>query len=75
MQVTDREMLSTFRGGLNMSTFFMRDVRNQDTASYDALLEMMRREIINDELINHRIRLPVVFNPLRDNVEEDPSLN
>ncbi|XP_022883682.1 uncharacterized protein LOC111400501 [Olea europaea var. sylvestris] len=55
VQVTDHEALSTLRGGLNMNTLFWKDVQNQDPTTYDALLEMMRREIINEELIEHGI--------------------
>ncbi|XP_022880635.1 uncharacterized protein LOC111397904 [Olea europaea var. sylvestris] len=56
VQVTNREALSALRGGLNMNTLFWKDVQNQDPTTYDALLEMMRREIINGELIEHRNR-------------------
>lgn len=56
MQVTDREALSVMRGGLNMDTLFRRDMQNQDPTTCDVLLEMMRCEIINEELIEHRNR-------------------
>lgn len=39
-----------------MNTLFWRDVQNQYPTTYDVLLEMMRREIINEELIEHRNR-------------------
>lgn len=56
VQVTDREALTTLRGGLDMNSLFWRDVQNRDPATYDALLEMIRREILNEELKDHRNR-------------------
>lgn len=53
-QVIDKEALSTLRGGLNMNFLFWRDVRNQNSTTYDALIEIMRIKIINEKLINHR---------------------
>lgn len=34
---------------------FWRDVHNQNLTTYDALLEILRQEIINEESIDHRI--------------------
>lgn len=53
-QVTDREALSALRGGFNLNTLFWRDVRNKNLTTYDAFMEMMRSEIVNEEVINHR---------------------
>lgn len=36
-----------------MNSLFCRDVQNKDLTSYDALLEMVRRKIINVKLIDH----------------------
>lgn len=50
-QVTDREVLSALRRGLNINILFWMDVRNKNPTSYNA---MMRSEIVNEELIDHR---------------------
>lgn len=52
-QVMDSEALSTLRGGLNINTLFWRDVRNRKPATYDEMVEMMRVEIVNKEMIKH----------------------
>lgn len=39
-----------------MNTLFWRDVRNKNPTTYDALVEMMRSEIVNEKLIDHRNR-------------------
>lgn len=46
VQVTNREVLTALRGELDMNSLFCKDVQNKDPASYDTLLEMIRREII-----------------------------
>lgn len=46
----DREALTTLRGRLDMNSFFWRVMQNKDLASYDVLLKMIMREIINEEL-------------------------
>lgn len=56
VQVTNCEALSTLLESLKVNTLFSRDVQNKDPTMYDALLKMMRREIINEELIDHRNR-------------------
>lgn len=56
VQVTDREALTALRGGLDMNSLFWRDVQNKDPTTYDALLEMIRQEILNEELKDHRNR-------------------
>lgn len=48
--------LVALRRGLNMNTLFWRDVQNQHSIMYDALMEMMRCKIINEELIDQRNR-------------------
>lgn len=53
-QITDREALSALRGGLNMNTLFWRGVQNRNHITYDALVELMKSKIYNEELINHR---------------------
>lgn len=53
-QVTDREALSSLREGLNINTLFWRDVRNKNLTTYDGLVKMMKSEIVNEKLINHR---------------------
>lgn len=52
-RVMNREALSALRGGLNMNTLSWRDVRNQNPTTCDVLVEMMRSEIENKELIDH----------------------
>lgn len=52
MQIIEREAPLALRGELNMNTIFWRDVQNHDPSNYDALLNMMMREIINEELID-----------------------
>jgi len=56
VQFTDKEALTTLRGGLDMNSFFWRDVQNKDPTTYDALLEMIRCEILNEELKDHMNR-------------------
>lgn len=41
-------------GGLDINSLFWRDVQNEDLTSYDTLLEMIGREIINEKLRYHR---------------------
>lgn len=53
-QLMDHEVLSALRRVLKMNTLFWRNVQNQNPMKYDVLLEMMRREIINEELIANR---------------------
>ncbi|CAI9762901.1 unnamed protein product [Fraxinus pennsylvanica] len=55
-QVTDKEALSAPKGGLNMNTLFWRNVRSKNPSTYDELVEMMKVEIVNEEMINHRNR-------------------
>lgn len=57
-----------------MNIIFWRDVQNQDLTSYDALLEIMRRQIINKKLIDHQNRANKGLPPLQRNIEEDPPL-
>lgn len=56
MKITDKEALTALRGGLDTNSLFWRDVQNKDPATYDALLEMIRREILNEKLKDHRNR-------------------
>ncbi|XP_022891812.1 uncharacterized protein LOC111406656 [Olea europaea var. sylvestris] len=63
MQVADHEALAAPRVGLNTNTLFWREVQNQDPTTYDALLEMIRWEIINEELIENRNRANRGFSP------------
>lgn len=55
-QVMDREALSALKGGLNMNTLFWRDVRSKKPDTYDELVEIMRVEIVNEEMIDHQNR-------------------
>lgn len=62
-QVADKEALSTLKEGLNMSTLVKRDVQNKNPITYDTLVEMMRSEIVNKELIDHRNRISMGLPP------------
>lgn len=53
-QVTDRKALSALKEGLNLNTLFWRDVWSRNLTSYDELVEIMRVEIVNEEMIDHR---------------------
>lgn len=53
-QIADKEALLALNGGLNMSNLFWRDVRNKNPVTYNELVEMMRVEIVNEEMIDHR---------------------
>lgn len=54
--ITDREALTALSGGLDINSLFLRDVQNKELTSYDALLEMIKRVIINKDLKDHRNR-------------------
>lgn len=56
VQFTEKEALIILRERLNMNILFWRDVQNKGPTSYNSLLEMIRREIINKELNYHRSR-------------------
>lgn len=43
----------TIRERLDMNSIFWRDVQNKDPTSYDALLEMIKQEIINEKVRDH----------------------
>ncbi|XP_022857368.1 uncharacterized protein LOC111378408 [Olea europaea var. sylvestris] len=72
-QVTDREALSALKGGLNMNTLFWRDVRSKHPATYDALVEMMRVEIVSREMIDHRNRAAQGLPPPQRQVGRGPT--
>lgn len=65
MQVMDREALTALKEGLDMNSLFWRDVQNKDPTSYNALLEMIRREIIYEELRDHQNRANQGLPPLQ----------
>lgn len=46
-------IVNNFKGWLYMNSPFWRDVQSKDPTSYDALLKMIRRKIINGELRDH----------------------
>lgn len=73
VQVTDYEALSALRECLNMNYFFGRIYKiRTPLLIYDVLLEMMKREIINEELINLWIELVGVSCLNKDSMGEDP---
>lgn len=47
-------LLDLLRRCLNMNTLFGRDVRNKNPTPHDSMMKMMRSQIINEELIDHR---------------------
>ncbi|XP_022859618.1 uncharacterized protein LOC111380322 [Olea europaea var. sylvestris] len=49
-----REALSALKDGLNMNTLFWMDLCSKNPATYDELVEMMRVEIVNKEMIDHQ---------------------
>lgn len=64
-QETDMEALWTLRGGLNMNNLFWRDVKNQNLTTYDALVKILKSEIVTEELIDHRNRTSLGLPPLQ----------
>ncbi|KAL2471419.1 Uncharacterized protein Adt_39555 [Abeliophyllum distichum] len=52
----DVEALSTFKGDLNMSLLFWKDVQNNNPTTFDQLVEMITEEITKDNMILHRNR-------------------
>lgn len=52
-QVTDRDEFSALKGGLNMKILFC-DVWSKNLATYNKLVEMMRTEIVNEKMIDHK---------------------
>lgn len=48
-----------------MNTLFWRDVWNKNPIIYDALVEMMRSEIVNEELIDHHNRTLLGLSPFQ----------
>lgn len=55
-QVMDRETLIVLRRGLDINSLFWRHVQNKDPAINDTLLEIIRPEIINEELRDYQNR-------------------
>ncbi|KAL2497510.1 Uncharacterized protein Adt_23060 [Abeliophyllum distichum] len=54
--ITDVEALSALKGGLDMNLPFWRDVHNKNPTTFDQLVEMIRGEITNENMILHRNR-------------------
>ncbi|XP_022852948.1 uncharacterized protein LOC111374508 [Olea europaea var. sylvestris] len=48
------QYLSSLKGGHNINTLFWKDVPSKNPATYDELVEMMRMEIVSEEMIDHR---------------------
>lgn len=48
-----------------MNSLFWRDIQNKDPAIYDTYLEMIRREIINEELRDYQNRTNRGLPPLQ----------
>ncbi|KAL2506563.1 Uncharacterized protein Adt_22184 [Abeliophyllum distichum] len=55
-RITDAEALSALKGGLDMNHPFWRDVRNKNPTTFDQLVEMIMKEITNENMILHRNR-------------------
>lgn len=72
-QVTDKEALSALKGGLNMNTLFWRDVRSKNLSTYDELVEMMKVEIVNEEMIDHRNRAAQWLPPPQRQIGRGPT--
>lgn len=70
VEVTNKRVLSALRGGQYINSLFWRDLQNKDPTCYDALLEIIKRKIINEELNYHRSRPIKDLYLLRDNEEE-----
>ncbi|KAL2552479.1 uncharacterized protein Fot_06098 [Forsythia ovata] len=47
-------MFSALNGGLDMSSIFWRDVRSQKLREYNALVDLMKEEILSEEMARAR---------------------
>ncbi|KAL2497092.1 Retrotrans gag domain-containing protein [Abeliophyllum distichum] len=55
-RITDAEVLSELKGGLDMNLPFWRDVLNKNPTMFDQLVEMITEEITNENMILHKSR-------------------
>ncbi|KAL2518183.1 Retrotrans gag domain-containing protein [Abeliophyllum distichum] len=63
-RITDAEVLSVLKGGLDVNLSFWRDLSNKNSTTFDQLVEMITEEITNENMILHRNRGGVAPNQM-----------
>ena len=51
-------MFSALKGGLDMTSMFWRDVRSRKPRDYNALVDLMKEEIVSEEMARARDNHP-----------------